>query len=52
MSTIFLNGARWPRRSNQASTFGSFGRSIGQRIQRCTSQPIGMSPTVKASPVM
>ena len=48
MSTFFLNAGRAHRRSNQASRFGSCGRSIGRRIQRCTSQPIGMSPMEKA----
>jgi predicted aminopeptidase len=50
MSTSRRNAGRSRSRSNQASTLGSFGRSIGQRIQRCSSQPMGMSPMVKASP--
>ncbi len=50
ISTMRRNAGRSESRANQASTFGSLGRSIGQRIQRCTSQPMGMSPMVKASP--
>lgn len=51
MSTSFANGVRARRRSNQASMFGRLGRSIGTRMKRCTSQPTGMSPMVKLSPV-
>ena len=51
MSTIFLNAGRCAQALEPGlQVRAAPGRSIGTRIQRCTSQPSGMSPMVKALP--